>query len=265
MQFFNSLLSNQAPIDYGDIESFDSLPLNETSVNYGDIAMSRGTARQIVDRFTKEAINKNITPEAFLEGFSYLKEVGQSPDFTRRTIRNTLKSPIGGLILENPGLIKQSIDQFGGAIEDVNPALAGKHMGLLNQIMQEAKKDNLFRPNVTYDEIKREIQQPMYGALMDWTKNNLNNSKVQNIIKKSPIGINEAYGPRGLVPNIAGFDPKQFGIKMTPEAQKLENEYYKKQAWEKSPQGIEELKNQQTYAEQFIRQRKEIEARLKNN
>jgi hypothetical protein len=208
---------------------------------YEDIAMSRGTARQIIDRFTKEAINKNITPDALLEGFSYLEEVGQSPDYTRRTIRNTLKSPIGEIILENPKMIGQAVDQFDGLVKGVNPELAGKHMGLVNQIMQEAKKDNLFRSNVTLNEIRDEIQRPVYGALMDWTKSNLNNAKLQKILEKSSIGQNaETYGLRGLIPTVAGFEPKQFGVKLTPAAQREEDEYYKQRAQEQSPMGQKE-------------------------
>lgn len=215
-----------------------SFNYNPRMEEYEDIAMSRGAARQIIDRFTKEAINKNITPDAFLEGFSYLSEVGQSPDFTRRTIRNTLKSPVGEILLENPKMIEQAVDQLDGLVKGVNLESAGKHMGLVNQIMQEAKKDNLFRSNVTLNEIKNEIQRPIYGALMDWTKSNLNNPKVQKILENSPIGQNaQAYGLRGLVPLLAGFEPQQFGLKLTPAAQKEEDKYYKRQAQEQSPAG----------------------------
>ena len=173
------------------MEVFDSFSVNKLPVDYGDIAMSRGQARQIVDRFTQEAVKKNITPQVFAEGLYYLGQVAQSPDYTRSTIRNTLKSPIGRTLLENPGLINDAVEQFGGLIENVNPELAGKHMGLFNQIMQEAKKDNLFRANVTHNEIKREIQQPMHGALQDWLKaQNKNNPGAANVLTKSMLNAN---------------------------------------------------------------------------
>ena len=140
-----------------DLESTNEFSRDVPS-QYEDIAMSRGTARQIIDRFTKEALNKNITPDSFLEGLSYLEEVGQSPDYTRRTIRNTLKSPIGKILLENPKMIGQAVDQLDGLVKGVNIESAGKHMSLVNQIMQEAKKDNLFRSNVPLNEIRNEIQ-----------------------------------------------------------------------------------------------------------
>jgi hypothetical protein len=172
------------------MEFFDPASLSKLSTNFGDVAMSRGQARQIIDRFTQEAVKKNITPDAFQEGLYYLGQVGQSPDFTRSTIRNTLASPMGRLMLENPSLASQTMDQFGGMIKGVNPAIAGKHMGLVNQLLQEAKKDNLLRTNVTNQEIKTEIQQPMHGALQDWLKAQKNNPAVSDLLMRAPVGAN---------------------------------------------------------------------------
>ena len=172
------------------MEFFDEESLSNLPVNYGDVAMSRGQARQIIDRFTQEAVKKNITPNAFQEGLYYLGQVGQSPDFTRSTIRNTLASPMGRLALENPGLASQAVDQFGELVQGVNPAIAGKHMGLVNQLLQEAKKDNLLRTNVTNQEIKTEIQRPMYGALQDWVKAQRSNPGVADLLMRTPVGAN---------------------------------------------------------------------------
>jgi len=172
------------------MEFFNSDSLSNLPTDLGDIAMSRGQARQIIDRFTQEAVKKNITPNAFQEGLYYLGQVGQSPDFTRSTIRNTLASPMGRLMLENPGLASQAVNQFGGLVEGVNPAIAGKYMGLASQLLQEAKKDNLLRSNVTNQEIKTEIQQPMYGALQDWLKAQKGNSSVSDILLRAPVGAN---------------------------------------------------------------------------
>jgi len=77
-------------------------------------------------------------------------------------------------------------------------------MGLFNQIMQEAKKDNLLRPNVTHEEIKREIQQPMYGALQDWLKDKKSNAAATDILNRSHLGKNMTPGkvtyifPKGM-------------------------------------------------------------------
>ena len=172
------------------MEFFDPTSVSNLPVDYGDIAMSRGQARQIIDRFTQEAVKKNITPDALYEGLYYLGQVGQSPDFSRSMIRNTLKSPMGSLIVENPGLASQVVGQFGGMLQagGVNPALAGKHMGLVGNLLQEAKKDNLLRSNVTNEEVRREIQQPMHGALQDWLKANQKNPAVADVLLKSRFG-----------------------------------------------------------------------------
>ena len=172
------------------MDLFNEESLSNLPVDYGDIAMSRGQARQIIDRFTQEAVKKNITPNAFQEGLYYLGQVGQSPDFTRSTIRNTLASPMGRLMLENPSLAGQAVDQFGELVQGVNPAIAGKHIGLVNQLLQEAKKDNLFRTNVTNQEIKTEIQRPMYGALQDWVKAQRNNPAVADLLMRTPVSAN---------------------------------------------------------------------------
>jgi len=172
------------------MEFFNKESLANLPVDYGDIAMTRGQARQIIDRFTQEAVKKNITPDALYEGLYYLGQVGQSPDFSRSMIRNTLKSPMGSLIVENPGLASQVVGKFGGMLQagGINPALAGKHMGLVGSLLQEAKKDNLLRSNVTTEEVRKEIQQPMYGALQDWLKANQKNPAVPNVLLKSRFG-----------------------------------------------------------------------------
>jgi len=59
------------------MEFFNPDSISNLPVDYGDVAMSRGQARQIIDRFTQEAVKKNITPDAFQEGLYYLGQVGQ--------------------------------------------------------------------------------------------------------------------------------------------------------------------------------------------
>jgi len=172
------------------MEFFDPASISNLPIEYGDIAMTRGQARQIIDRFAQEAVKKNITPDAFAEGLYYLGQVGQSPDFSRSIIRNTLKSPMGQLVAENPGLASQVVGQFGNTVVGVNPALAGKHMGLVGSLLQEAKKDNLLRSNVTTEETRREIQQPMYGALQDWLKTQQSNPAFADVLMRSRIKAN---------------------------------------------------------------------------
>ena len=142
------------------MEFFNQDSISNLPVDYGNVAMDRGQARQIIDRFTQEAVKKNITPDALYEGLYYLGQVGQSPDFSRSMIRNTLKNPMGSLVVENPELASQVVGRFGGMLQasGINPALAGKHMGLVGNLLKEAKKDNLLRSNVTTEEVRKEIQ-----------------------------------------------------------------------------------------------------------
>ena len=172
------------------MEFFDPASISNLPVDYGDVAMSRGQARQIIDRFSQEAVKRNITPDAFYEGLYYLGQVGQSPDFSRSMIRNTLKSPMGSLIVENPELASQVAGQFSGILQagGVNPALAGKHMGLVGTLLKEAKKDNLLRSNVTTEEVRQEIQKPMHGAIQDWLKANQKNPAIADVLLRSRFG-----------------------------------------------------------------------------
>jgi hypothetical protein len=208
LNFLNDYLRTQVTPD--TIEPvYDQNSIVNLPTDQGDIAMSRGQARQLIDRLTQEALRKNITPDAFVHGMFELSELGKSPDYSRRLIRNTLKSPGGRFAINNPGAASQLMGKF---TQGVNPALAGKHMGLIKDVLQEARKDDLLRSDVTLEETRREIQQPIYGALMDWTKANMNNPEVQNILLRTPMGVNaETFGKRGLIPISAGFDPTVFG------------------------------------------------------
>lgn len=240
--------------------SFDQ-PLEQ---NYGDIAMTRGQARGILDRLTKEAVKGNITPAAFQRGLFELSTVGSSPDYSRRLIRNALKTPLVRLGIENPELAKQALNTFGSAIskEGFNPATGAKHFDAAQQLLEQAKKDNLLRPNVTIQETREEIQKPMYGALMDWTRSNLNNPQVQKVLARSGIGSNQQWGPRGFAPIAVGFEPERFGVKLTPAAQKVANEEIRREAWERSPAGQKELLRRRKEDESFRRQQEEIEKLL---
>lgn len=240
--------------------SFDQ-PLEQ---NYGDIAMTRGQARGIIDRLTQEAVRGNITPNAFQRSLFELGQVGASPDYSRRLIRNALSTPATRLAIENPELARSALSSFGSAVskEGFNPATGGKYFDTAQQLLEQARKDNLLRSNVTTQETREKIQKPMYGALMDWTKSNLNNPQVQAVLKKSGVGSNQSWGPRGFVPIAAGFEPERFGVKLTPAAQKEADATNKRLAWERSPAGQRELQRQRLEGEQFRRNQKEIERLL---
>jgi len=232
--------------------------------NYGDIAMTRGQARGIIDRLTQEAIRGNITPNAFQRSLFELNQVGTSPDYSRRLIRNALSTPAARLAIENPELARAALSSFGSAVseEGFNPATGGKYFDTAQQLLEQAKRDNLLRSNVTTQETREKIQKPMYGALMDWTKSNLNNPQVQAVLQRSGVGSNQSWGPRGFVPIAVGFEPEHFGVKLTPEAQKEADAVNRRLAWERSPAGQRELQRQRLNEEQFRRDQKNLEKLL---
>jgi len=253
--FLDEYINNMPTADFeSDVENQTSSAfLPEIRQTYGDIAMSRGQARGIIDRLAQEAVKGNITPEAFQTGLQTLSDVGQSPDYSRRLIRNSLKTPGVRLAIENPGLAKQALETFGPLIaeEGFNPKTGARYFNTAQTLLDQIQKDNLLRSNVTVQETRERIQKPVYGALMDWTRSNLNNRQLQKVIEETPLNTNDSWGPRGLVPIAAGFAPEKFGVKLTPEAAREDarsmQEYKKRKAWEMSPEG------QRT----MVRQRKE--------
>lgn len=259
--FVNHNFGQQQDDMVGSGRSFDQ-PLEQ---DYGDIAMTRGQARGIIDRLTQEAVKGNITPEAFRSSLFEFSRVGTSPDYSRRLIRNALRTPTARLAIENPELARSALSHFGSAIseEGFNPATGGKYFDAAQQLLEQARRDNLLRSNVTTKETREEIQKPMYGALMDWTKSNLNNPQVQEVLQRTDISANEQWGPRGLIPLATGFKPEQFGVKLTPEAQKERDADIRRLAWERSPAGRKELQRQRIEANQFRREQKELERRLR--
>lgn len=258
--FVNQNFGQQQDDMVGSGRSFDQ-PLEQ---DYGDIAMTRGQARGIIDRLTQEAVKGNITPNAFQLSLDEFRMVGTSPDYSRRLIRNALSTPAARLAIENPDLAKSALSSFGSVISKggFNPATGAKYFDAAQQLLEQARRDNLLRSNVTTKETREEIQKPMYGALMDWTKSNLNNPQVQKVLQKSGVGNNQQWGPRGFVPIAAGFEPERFGVKLTPAAQKEADAVNKRLAWERSPAGQQELQRQKLKAEQFRRDQKEIEKLL---
>lgn len=258
--FVNHNFGQQQDDMVGSGRSFDQ-PLEQ---DYGDIAMTRGQARGIIDSLTQEAVKGNITPEAFRSSLFEFSRVGTSPDYSRRLIRNALRTPTARLAIENPELARSALSHFGSAIseEGFNPATGGKYFDAAQQLLEQARRDNLLRSNVTTKETREEIQKPMYGALMDWTKSNLNNPQVQKVLQKSGVGSNQQWGPRGFVPIAAGFQPERFGVELTPAAQKEADAVNKRLTWERSPAGQQELQRQKLAAKKFRRDQKELERLL---
>jgi hypothetical protein len=224
-----------------------------------EIAMSRGEARNIINRTAQEALRGSITPQAFVSGLQTISEFANSPDMTRRAIRNTLATPGASTLINNPEILRtlarQKLDAYSGMLQSagVNPDSLNKHIGPGINIIQQLKKDNLLRSNVSLNEIRDEVQRPLYGALMDWTRENLNNPRMQQIIGRSSLGRNVQWGPRGFVPIAAGFNPSNFGVRVTPQAAQADREAQRRLTWENSPSGRARIEQERQYAERFKR------------
>lgn len=150
------------------------------------VAMTPAEARQLLGRFTSEAAKGNITPEAFTTGLFTAGEYAKSPDAIRRSIRNTLKSPIGRIVAANPGIARALGGQHVGKLQGVgvNPDTARKYVGLGADLLQQAKKDGLLRSNVTHGEIQEKLQKPMYAAMQGFAEANRDNPVFNELTRR---------------------------------------------------------------------------------
>lgn len=142
------------------------------------LAMTPQQADNMVGTFSREALKGNITPSAFTDGLFEASQASRSPDYIRRNIRNTLKSPIGALMLQNPNLLPPGTLQGLG----VNSAAL---TGIGRSLLTQAKKDNLLRDDVTNEEIADKLQRPLYNALRRYLEKNKNNPQINELIRKA--------------------------------------------------------------------------------
>jgi tape measure domain-containing protein len=241
----------------------------EAEGGYESVAMTRGQAAIIIKKLETAAIQKNITPDAFAVALQQVGGFAQSPDESRRAIRNMMATPGAGMAVRSPGLLRNlatrqlSQDQANIQASGVNPASLKKQIEPMLAIMSQLQKDNLLRKNVSVKETKEQIQKPLYGALMDWIKANLNNTTLQEILKRSIFGANaETYGVKGLLPLAAGFEPKSFGVGLTPFAQKEKQEYEQRKRYEATPAGRAAKAAEEEYARQQREFRKQLDKKF---
>jgi hypothetical protein len=139
------------------------------------LAMTQGQAMQMLQATTQEAKKGNITPQSYADGLFETINYAVSPDQTRRTIRNILASPMGALFINNPKLIPPQLLQ----------GVSGSTTRLGQDLLKQAKKDNLLRSDVTHKEIGEKFQRPLYNALREFIKINKNNPQVNQLIRKA--------------------------------------------------------------------------------
>jgi hypothetical protein len=154
--------------------------------NETQVAMTPAEARQLLGRFTSEAVKGNITPDAFTTGLFTAGEYANSPDLIRRTIRNSLKSPVGRAVVANPGIARALGGQHVGKLKGVgvNPDTARKYVGLGADLLQQAKKDGLLRSDVTHGEIREKLQKPMYAAMQEFAETNRANPVFNELTRR---------------------------------------------------------------------------------
>ena len=235
---------------------------------FEDIAMTRGQAAIIIKKLETEALSRNISSDAFVNALDQIGRFAASPDESRRSIRNLMATPGAGIAVRSPGLLRNLAtkqlgqDRTNIQAEGVNPASLKKQIEPMLAIISQLQKDNLLRKDVSLGETREQIQKPLYGALMDWLKANLNNAELQKILKSTGFGqgIMESYGAKGILPRAAGFKPENFGVNLTPSALKEQREYEERQRYEATPAGKAEEAREQEYARRF---REALEERRK--
>jgi hypothetical protein len=223
---------------------------------YEDVAMTRGQAAIIIKKLEAAAVQRNITPDAFANALIQIGDFAKSPDESRRTIRNMMATPGAGMAVRSPRLLRhlatRELSQSQADIQSsgVNPASLKKQIEPMLAIINQLQKDNLLRKNVSQNETKEQIQKPLYGALMDWVKANLNNTQLQEILERSTFGEGSILytGAKGLLPKAAGFNPESFGVEPTPLAQKEDREAAARIRYKATPEGKAEEARNREYA-----------------
>jgi len=159
------------------------------------IAMTPAEAKQLLGRFSDEALKGNMTPKAFTNGLFELSQYAKSPDAIRRQIRNNLKSPVGRFVAANPGAAAALAEQNVGRLKSagVNPEAGKKYIGLGVDLLRQAKKDGLLRPDVTHREIQEKLQRPLYGAMQDFVNRSGSDPRLNQLIRRE-------------LPDIKGYD-----------------------------------------------------------
>ena len=151
------------------------------------IAATPEEMRGLLDNLTNSAIRGKISPEVFASGMFELGGAGISPNFVGRKIRNTLKNPFAKMLVDNPGIAESMANQSIGMLDQfgIDSNEAASYVGPGMDLLKQAKKDGLLRPNVTDDEVAEHIQRPLYSAIQGYGKDNINNPQVNGLLRKA--------------------------------------------------------------------------------
>ncbi len=173
------------------------------------IAATPEDMRVILDDLTSSAIRGKISPEVFGHGIFELEQAGVSPNYIGRNIRNTLKNPLARMLVDNPDVAESMahksigmLDQFG-----VNPDEMRGFIGPGMDLLRQAKQDGLLRPDVTDEEVARDIQKPLYTAIQGYAKDNRDNPQVNELLQRGFPGMT-SHDKTNLE---IFFSPEKFG------------------------------------------------------
>ena len=171
------------------------------SSDQGEVAMTPAEARQLVGSFMREAKRGSVTPDAFFTGMSMLGEYGMSADSIRRDLRNSLKTPIGRIIRDNPEIAVTLADTNLDFLRKVgiNPDAAEKYLGVGAQVVRQAAKDGLLRDNVTVEQVRDKLQLPLHAAMREAANNR--DPKLNALVRRAwPNPPTKGAGGRPITP-----------------------------------------------------------------
>ncbi len=148
-----------------------------------NIAATPEEMRNLLDSFVKERKKGNVSAKAFNQGMLSLSIAGMSPNSISREIKNILKVPGSEFLVDNPELAKELgrkslplLTQFG-----VDPKTAEAYLGPGMDILQQAKKDGLLRPDVTDEQVANKIQKPLHSALQRWIEEHADDRTIDDL------------------------------------------------------------------------------------
>ena len=148
------------------------------------LAATPGEMRGIIDNLSNKALQGKIPPDAFSLGLYELGEAAVSPNYIGRNIRNTLQNPMARMLVENPEVAENMANSMVGSLDAFgfdSGAMKGM-VGPSMDILRQAKKDGLLKPNVSDELVAEELQRPLYSAFRDYILENRNNPRINDLI-----------------------------------------------------------------------------------
>ena len=171
------------------------------------IAATPEEMRAILDNLTDKALTGKIPADAFANGIFEVSEAAKSPNYIGRNIRNTMANPLARTLVGNPGMAESmantmvpQLEQFGFDTEAMR-GMIGPGMDILKQ----AKKDGLLKPDVSDELVAEELQRPLYSAYVDYIIDNRNNPEINKLIRTASPRVSGPGSPLELFGNAQEF------------------------------------------------------------